>query len=83
MIRTLVSTAFAGLLLAGCNAPTQTASTTAAPASGTQDSQHCKKMVQDTGSKIIERSTTCDHGPGGDALRDALRGSNQSGGTGK
>ena len=81
MIRTLIGTAFAGLLLAGCNTPMQTASTTAAPAAGTD--QHCKKMVQDTGSKIIERSTSCDHGPGGDALRDSLRGSNQAGGTGK
>ena len=82
MIRTLIGTALAGLLLAGCNTPTQTASTAAAPGAGTQETQHCKKMVQDTGSKIIERKTVCDNGPGGDSLRDSLRGSNQSGGTG-
>ena len=82
MIRTLVGTAVAGLLLAGCNTPAQTASTSAAPAAGPQD-QHCRKIVQDTGSKIMERTTVCDHGPGGDALRDSLRGSNQAGGIGK
>jgi hypothetical protein len=83
MIRTLIGTAFAGLLLAGCNMPQQPAATTTASADGTQQSPRCKKLVQDTGSKIMERSTTCDHGPGGDALRDSMRGSNQSGGIGK
>ena len=79
MIKAFIGTAFAGLLLAGCAMPQQPApaATTTASATTAQQSNRCKKLVQDTGSKIIERKTTCDNGPGGDALQSAIRGSNQ------
>ena len=70
MIRALIGTAFAGLLLAGCNTPQQPAATTASAA---PTGQNCKKLVQDTGSKIIERKTVCDNGPGAGSMEDALR----------
>jgi len=81
MTKAFIGAAVAGLLLAGCNMPQQPASTTTASAAPT--GQNCKKLVQDTGSKIIERSTTCDHGPGGDAMRDSMRGGNQGSGAAK
>ena len=78
MIRTFIGMAFAGLLLAGCNTPQPAAPAPTATASATTTgSPQCKKMVQDTGSKIIERKTVCDNGPGGDAFAAAMRGSNQ------
>jgi len=80
MIRALIGTAFAGLLLAGCNTP-QPAAPAATTATASPTGQRCKKLVQDTGSKILERKTVCDNGPGGDAFRDALRGGNQGSGS--
>jgi hypothetical protein len=77
MIRTLVSTAFAGLLLAGCNMPQPAAPAATATASAAPTGQNCKKLVQDTGSKIMERKTVCDHGEGAGALEAAMRNSSQ------
>jgi len=81
MIRTLIGTAFAGLLLAGCNMPQPATPAATTTASAAPTGQNCKKIVQDTGSKIMERKTVCDNGPGGDAFRDALRGGNQGSGS--
>ncbi|HEX4365744.1 MAG TPA: hypothetical protein VH023_02895 [Rhodopila sp.] len=81
MTKAFIGAAVAGLILAGCSMPQQPATTTASAA---PTGQNCKKLVQDTGSKIIERRTVCDNGPGGDALRDSLRLGNQASGvTGK
>jgi hypothetical protein len=74
MIKTLIGTAFAGLLLAGCNTPQPAPATTASAAPA---GQNCKKLVQDTGSKIIERKTVCDSGPGGAGLETQMRQLNQ------
>lgn len=71
MTKAFIGAAVAGLLLAGCNMPQQPAATTTA--STATPGQNCKKMVQDTGSKIMDRSTTCDHGNGAGAMEDALR----------
>ena len=72
MIRALIGMAFAGLSLTACNAP-QPAAPATTTASAASTGQNCKKLVQDTGSKIIERKTVCDNGPGAGAMEDALR----------
>jgi hypothetical protein len=77
MLRALIGTAFAGLLLTGCSTPQPSAPAAATTASAAPAGQNCKKLVQDTGSKIIERKTVCDNGPGAGALGDAMRNSNQ------
>ena len=73
MIRTLIGMAFAGLFLTACNMPQPATPAATTTASAATPGQNCKKLVQDTGSKIIERKTVCDNGPGGGALEDALR----------
>ena len=75
MIRAFMSTAFAGILLAGCSMPQNTTTTAAAP------KPKCDKHEMTTGSHL---SGDCDYSnvkvTSGDALSTAMR--QHSGSTG-
>ncbi len=49
MIRAFIGTAFAALLLTGCNMPQPAVPAATTSASAAPAGQNCKKMVQDTG----------------------------------